>query len=95
MGLKFGVEGGVHGDDLITQDRGNRRSAKDPGEKVPPTGEETGGSAIFSSCYGGPVVDCEHVNLELFTKISAGFNQPPLDEGIAEASSARDAAMRK
>lgn len=56
VGLEIGVEGGVHGDNLVTEDGGDGGGAEDPGEEVPPAGEKAAGTTVFSSCYGGPVV---------------------------------------
>ncbi len=57
VGLEVGVECGVHGDHLVAEDGGDGGGAEDPGEEVPPAGEEAAGATMFSRCYGGPVVD--------------------------------------
>lgn len=56
VGLKIGVEGSVHGHDLVPEDGGDGGGTQDPGEEVPPSGEEAAGTTIFASCYGGPVI---------------------------------------
>lgn len=57
VGLEVGVECGVHGNHLVAEDGGDGGGAEDPGEEVPPAGEEAAGATMFSRCYGGPVVD--------------------------------------
>lgn len=91
--LEFGVEYGVHAHRLVSEDGRHGRRAEDPGEEVPPASEPATDSPISSSSYGCPVVDCDLVSSGIFKSQIWWINAPPLEDGMADANSAIEAAI--
>lgn len=88
-----GVEQSVCGHDLRAQNLCRRGSTEDPGQEVPPTGKPAADATVSSCCDGCPVVDCR--DQFLVPSVCKVKDEPPPDDGIDEASSARDAAMNQ
>jgi hypothetical protein len=52
------VEESIHGNSLVSQDRGHRCCTKYPGQRVPVASEPPAYTAILARSNGSPVIDC-------------------------------------
>lgn len=89
--FKLGMEHGIHRHCLIGENRGDGRGSKDPGKEVPPSSEVATNASILSSSDGCPMVYYSAISgVQVWRCLWA---LPPLEDGMAEASSASDAAI--
>lgn len=89
------VEGRVHGNGLIAQDGRDGSAAYHPTQSIPPPRKPATWTPIFAGGDGGPVIYCCDISLTVIGGLDAVEDEPPLDDGTADAISAREAATKQ
>lgn len=92
---KVCVEGRVHGNSLVSQDGRDGGAACDPTQKVPPPRKPATRTSIFSGGDCRPVIYCCRISFTTIGRLGAAEDEPPLDDGTADANSAMEAAIKQ
>lgn len=90
------MEDAIHADSLIAENGRDRGGTEDPGAGVPPTGEPAAYATMTSSCDRSPLIHYQQngqYGVSPMDKSALLGNIPPLEEGMADANSAIDAAI--
>ncbi len=92
---KICMEGCIHGHGLVSHHGRHGGHAGNPPQTIPPSCKPATWTSISSGGEGRPVINCYPISLKISGHSAQAEDKPPLDDGMADASSAMEAATKK